>query len=66
MEEVYTCPDGQSGRADKLLAEKYTDFSRGFIKQSIEDGKITPFANSSIMESDAPSVRMTRCPLPIV
>ena len=40
MVEVYTCPDGQSGRADKLLAEKYTEFSRGFIKQSIEDGKI--------------------------
>jgi 23S rRNA pseudouridine1911/1915/1917 synthase len=48
MEEVYTCPDGQSGRADKLLAEKYTDFSRGFIKQSIEDGKITRVDGSVI------------------
>jgi len=49
MEEVYTCLDGQSGRADKLLAEKYTDFSRGFIKQSIEDGKITRI-NGSVIE----------------
>ena len=48
MEEVYTCPDGQNGRADKLLAEKYTEFSRGFIKQSIEDGKITRFDGSVI------------------
>ena len=49
MEEVYTCPDGLRGRADKLLAEKYTDFSRGFIKQSIEDGKITRI-NGSVIE----------------
>jgi 23S rRNA pseudouridine1911/1915/1917 synthase len=49
MEERYTCPDGQSGRADKLLAEKYTEFSRGFIKQSIVDGKITR-DNGSIIE----------------
>ena len=48
MEEVYTCPDGQSGRADKLLAEKYTEFSRAFIKQSIEDGKITRVDGSVI------------------
>ena len=48
MEQVYTCPDGQSGRADKLLAEKYSEFSRGFIKQSIEDGKITRVDGSVI------------------
>ena len=48
MEEVYTCPEGHSGRADKLLAEKYTDFSRGFIKQSIEDEKITRIDGSVI------------------
>ena len=48
MNDVYTCPDGQSGRADKLLAEKYTDFSRGFIKQSIENGKIVRMDGSRI------------------
>ena len=48
MEEIFTCLDGQKGRADKLIAEKYTDFSRGFIKQSIEDGKIIRIDGSSI------------------
>ena len=48
MEEIFTCLDGQSGRVDKLLAEKYIEFSRGFIKQSIEDGKIIRIDGSSI------------------
>jgi len=48
MEEIYTCPDEQSGRVDKLLAEKYTEFSRAFIKQSIEDGNITRLDGSRI------------------
>jgi 23S rRNA pseudouridine1911/1915/1917 synthase len=48
MEEIFTCLDGQSERADKLLAQKYTEFSRSFIKQSIDDGKITRIDGSSI------------------
>jgi 23S rRNA pseudouridine1911/1915/1917 synthase len=41
MKDIFTCPDNQSGRADKILADKYTNFSREFIKQSIEAGKIS-------------------------
>ena len=55
MEEIYTCPVGQSGRADKLLAEKYTEFSRGFIQQSIEDRNITRVDGSII----APKTRLS-------
>jgi len=40
MYDIFTCPEDQSGRADKLLAENYPDFSRGFIKQCIEEGKV--------------------------
>lgn len=48
MEGIFTCPEDQSGRVDKLLAEKYADFSRGFIKQCIEEGKIVNLDGSSI------------------
>ena len=36
MQDEFTCPEGVSGRADKVLADYYWDFSRAFIKQSIE------------------------------
>jgi 23S rRNA pseudouridine1911/1915/1917 synthase len=48
MKDIFTCPDNQSGRADKILADKYSDFSREFIKQSIEVGKISNIDGSLI------------------
>ena len=48
MKDIFTCPDNQSGRADKILADKYTNFSREFIKQSIEGGKISHIDGSLI------------------
>ena len=48
MKDIFTCPDNQSGRADKILADKYPDFSREFIKQSIEVGKISNIDGSLI------------------
>ena len=48
MKDIFTCPDDQSGRADKILADKYTNFSREFIKQSIEAGKISHIDGSLI------------------
>ncbi len=48
MKDRFHCPDGLSGRADKVLADYYTDFSRAFIKQSIEQGKITKLDGSLI------------------
>ena len=38
--------EGISGRADKILADHYQDFSRAFIQQSMEEGQIT-FADGS-------------------
>lgn len=49
MKEIFTCPDNQSGRADKILADKYTNFSREFIKQSIEAGKVSHIDGSLIL-----------------
>jgi 23S rRNA pseudouridine1911/1915/1917 synthase len=48
MKDIFTCPDNQSGRADKILADKYSDFSREFIKHSIEVGKISNIDGSFI------------------
>ena len=39
MRERFICPEGISGRADKILASHYVGFSRAFIKQSIEEKK---------------------------
>ena len=49
MKDIFTCPDNQSGRADKILADKYSNFSREFIKQSIELGKISHIDGSFIL-----------------
>ncbi|MDB3957800.1 RluA family pseudouridine synthase [Opitutales bacterium] len=49
MKDIFTCPDNQSGRVDKILADKYSDFSREFIKQSIEVGKISHIDGSLIV-----------------
>ena len=48
MQDRFTCPEGVSGRADKVLADYYQDFSRAFIKQSIEQGEIT-YADGSVL-----------------
>ena len=49
MQDRFICPEGVSGRADKILADYYQDFSRAFIKQSMEHGKIT-FADGSAIQ----------------
>ncbi len=49
MRDRFACPKGVSGRVDKILADHYQDFSRGFIKQSIEEGRITYADGSSIV-----------------
>ncbi|MEL0098317.1 MAG: RluA family pseudouridine synthase [Opitutae bacterium] len=41
MKDTFVCPEGTSGRADKVLADHYSEFSRSFIKQSIMNGGIT-------------------------
>ena len=48
MQDRFTCPEGVSGRADKVLADYYQDFSRAFIKQSIEQREIT-YADGSVL-----------------
>ena len=48
MRERFICPEGISGRADKILASHYVGFSRAFIKQSIEEKKITLVDGSGI------------------
>ena len=48
MQDRFTCPDGVSGRVDKVLADHYQDFSRAFIKLSIEQGEIT-YADGSAL-----------------
>ena len=48
MQDKFTCPEGVSERVDKVLADYYQDFSRAFIKQSIEEGKIT-FVDGSVL-----------------
>lgn len=41
MKDTFSCPDGTCGRADKLLADYYSEFSRAFIRQAIEHGEIS-------------------------
>lgn len=48
MEDIFTCPEGVSGRADKVLADYYPEFSRSFIKQSIIDGTISRTDSTTI------------------
>jgi 23S rRNA pseudouridine1911/1915/1917 synthase len=48
MQDRFICPEGVSGRADKVLADYYQDFSRAFIKQSIEQREIT-YADGSVL-----------------
>ena len=48
MQDRFICPEGVSGRVDKVLADHYQDFSRAFIKQSIEQGEIT-YADGSVL-----------------
>jgi 23S rRNA pseudouridine1911/1915/1917 synthase len=48
MKDIFICPEGLHGRADKILAQKYAEFSRSFIKESIEDGNIVRLDGSPI------------------
>ena len=49
MQDRFTCPEGVSGRVDKVLADNYKDYSRAFIKQSIEEREITYADGSDLL-----------------
>ena len=49
MQDRFICPDGISGRADKILSAHYPNFSRVLIQQSMEEGKITYADGSGIL-----------------
>ena len=39
-EELFICPEGLSGRVDKILAQVFPDKSRSLIQKAIEGKKV--------------------------